>query len=136
MFPLAIGILFMLLTGCATKPIEQQHVWIHPAGKSNEELAQDRYQCLQESQQGPGTYVVGMQNSPMMSSQGVMSSMDDEMRTQTNDGLFKECMLARGYSLVSEKNAPIAPGSQEVSGSTDSSQKTIPVKIFPPQYQQ
>jgi hypothetical protein len=136
MFLLVIGMLSMLLAGCATKPIEQQHVWIHPAGKSNEEFAQDRSQCLQESQQAPGTYVVGMQNSPMMSSQGVMSSMDDEMRTQTNDGVFNECMLAKGYTLVSEKNAPIASGSKEVSGSADSSQKTMPLKIFPPQYQQ
>ena len=105
MFHIVIGILFMLLAGCATQPTEQQHVWIHPASKSNQEFNQDRYRCLQESQQASGTYVGGMRNNPMMSSMGVMG-------TQTNNELLNACMQALGYSLVPAKGG-VRPGIRE-----------------------
>lgn len=77
----AAGLASVLLFGCAP-------VWVKP-GASQNDFAQDKYSCLQQSQQRvSGAYVNAYG--------GVASD-----KPVTNEGLFNACMQSRGWSLQS-----------------------------------
>ena len=82
-----------LLVSCA------QMVWIKPGAGQNE-FAQARYECLQNSQQQRSTATYnnsGGYVSPMASSQGYATS-----GAVTNEQLFGACMNAKGWYLEAE----------------------------------
>jgi hypothetical protein len=71
------------LAGCA------QMAWYKP-GATQQSFSQDKYDCLQQSQQRVATY------NPNNANWGGNTYTNSQ---QTNNTLFQSCMNARGYSL-------------------------------------
>jgi hypothetical protein len=76
----------LFVSGCA------QNVWHKPTARAGE-FEQDRYACLQQSQQQRSVAQVGAYGGAAVSS------------AVTNDGLFSSCMNARGWSLTNAEAA-------------------------------
>lgn len=75
-----LGVVAVLVSGCAPM------VWTKPGG-TQDEFSQDKYTCLQESQQRTSGAVVNQFGGAASSSM------------VTNTGLFGSCMNARGWYL-------------------------------------
>ena len=91
-----IIIFFMVVLILACVPPSSRKVWSKP-NFTQQEFAKDRYDCLQQSQQGQssasGGYCTGYYCQPGQAQSSVI----------TNDGLFKACMEARGWSLIDKQ---------------------------------
>jgi hypothetical protein len=92
----------LILAGCATPRAQTE--W-HKAGASHAEFSQDRYSCLQQSQQRASTASVGAYG-------GSSSS-----QIVTNDQLYGSCMNAKGWFLRNQ-----------VASGQPSASKTNPLK--------
>jgi hypothetical protein len=82
---LVVATAFLLLAGCGGR-----RVWNKP-GSTRQEFSQDKYECMQQSQNRVSRAYVDPYG-------GSASS-----RTATNVPLFNACMEARGYSLERER---------------------------------
>ena len=99
-----LGIAVLMLAGCA------KYVWVKPGGTQGE-FSQDRYACMQETQQRvSGTIVTQYGGTSVGVSQNSVA---------TNASLFQACMNARGWFLQAETGGIVGRELQETSTGQD-----------------
>ena len=105
----------LLLSSCA----QQNLVWVKP-GASNNQFPQDRYDCLQRSQQAYSSS--HSSNTGGVVSPNAISTSSSSAGMTTNEQLFNACMNSKGWNLVRQN--PIPNGQQQINQAASPSEAT------------